>query len=296
MESPSCQVARRLIVSSSPAARVHRLGRRSVVAMLTVAGLGAVLVGSTRAAAQGGQQIVTEDGRVYDAYVPAATKSGQYFHFTCEFDAAWAVLATFGHEVSFEDQLALVGHDTSIEPYYEETTDGYLIHGADISRAYNGDYDTNFLARCTGAGMLPLFQHYGLEAYPAQTREAIEEATRKGGLVWIKATVDFLPWAASTWVAPDGKRFPTVLGNDHAVVVMGYNDYGVVIRDVLGPTDTNWERQLEYDVPWETFLGVFEAQGSDGVAVLAGTGSTESAPSTGNTIQPVAPSQPAAPS
>jgi len=259
--------------------------------MLTVAGLGAVLVGSTHAAAQGGQQIVTEDGRVYDAYVPAATKSGQYFHFTCEFDAAWAVLATFGHEVSFEDQLALVGHDTSIEPYYEETTDGFLIHGADISRAYNGDYDTNFLARCTGAAMLPLFQHYGLEAYPAQTREAIEEATRKGGLVWMKATVDFLPWAASTWVAPDGKRFPTVLGNDHAVVVMGYNDYGVVIRDVLGPTDTNWERQLEYDVPWETFLGVFEAQGADGIAVFPSSQSTTT--STGNTIEPAAPTEPA---
>jgi hypothetical protein len=61
---------------------------------------------------------------------------------------------------------------------------------------------------------------------------------------------------------------PTVLGNDHAVVVMGYNDDGVVIRDVLGPTNTNWERAYEYDVPWETFLAVFEAQGSDGVGVL----------------------------
>ena len=86
-------------MSSAPAPRVHRLGRRSVVAMLTLAGLGAVLGGPRRAAAQDGQQIVTEDGRVYDAYVPAATKSGQYYHFTCEFDAAWAVLATFGHDV-----------------------------------------------------------------------------------------------------------------------------------------------------------------------------------------------------
>jgi hypothetical protein len=59
-----------------------------------------------------------------------------------------------------------------------------------------------------------------------------------------------------------------VLGYDHAVVVIGYNDDVVVIRDVLGPTNTNWERSYEYDVPWETFLAVFEAQGADGVAVL----------------------------
>ena len=63
-----------------------------------------------------------------------------------------------------------------------------------------------------------------------------------------------------------------VLGNDHAVVVMGYNDFGPVIRDVLGPTSTNWERATEYDVPWETFLAVFEAQGSDGVGVLPSAG------------------------
>ena len=83
----------------------------------------------------------------------------------------------------------------------------------------------------------------------------------------MKATVDFLPWASTTWITPDGKALPTVLGNDHAVVIMGYNDYGVVIRDVLGPTDTNWERPYEYDVPWDLFLSVFQAQGSDGVAV-----------------------------
>ena len=42
----------------------------------------------------------------------------------------------------------------------------------------------------------------------------------------------------------------------------------MVIRDVLGPTDTKWERPYEYDVAWDLFLSVFEAQGSDGVAVF----------------------------
>ena len=33
------------------------------------------------------------------------------------------------------------------------------------------------------------------------------------------------------------------------------------------PTSTNWERAYEYEVPWDTFLAVWEAQGFDGVAV-----------------------------
>ncbi|MEA2513877.1 MAG: hypothetical protein QOJ59_3364, partial [Thermomicrobiales bacterium] len=55
--------------------------------------------------------------------------------------------------------------------------------------------------------------------------------------------------------------------NDHAAIVMGYDQWGVVIRDVLGPTDTNWERPYEYEVDWDTFLRCWGAQGSDGLAV-----------------------------
>ena len=83
----------------------------------------------------------------------------------------------------------------------------------------------------------------------------------------MKSTVDFLPWQPVTWITPDGQTLPGVLGNDHAVVAMGYNDEVVVIRDLLGPTDTNWNRSYEYQVPWETFLAVWEAQGFDALAV-----------------------------
>jgi uncharacterized protein YvpB len=228
--------------------------------------LAAVAAKSTGAAAQDG--VVTPDGRVYTAYVPAATKTGQFYQYSCEFDAAWVVLATFGYDVPFEEQLAIVGHDRSIEPWFEETAEGFVIYGGDVTSAFCGDYTSNMLARTTGSAMLPLFEEYGLEAVVADTRSKIEETLDQGGLVWTKVTVDFLPWAPTTWVTPNGKTVPTVLGNDHAVVVMGYNDTGVVIRDVLGPTNTNWERAYEYDVPWETFLSVFEAQNSDGVGVL----------------------------
>ena len=44
-------------------------------------------------------------GHVYDAYLPAATKKHQYYHFTCEFDAAWVVLKTYGFDASLDDQL-----------------------------------------------------------------------------------------------------------------------------------------------------------------------------------------------
>jgi uncharacterized protein YvpB len=244
--------------------RGRRLTLLALLALSVLAQVAFVPVGDARA--QDGQ-VITPDGRIYDAYVPAATKPGQFYQYTCEFDAAWAVLATFGYDVPFEEMLAIVGHDTSIEPWYEETPDGFVIYGGDITQAFNGDYTHNLLARTTGAAMLKLFRHYGLQAEPAKSQEAIEEALDAGALIWMKATVDFLPWAPTTWVTPDGKTLPTVLGNDHAVVVMGYNAYGVVIRDVLGPTDTNWNRAYEYDVPWDLFLSVFEAQGADGVAV-----------------------------
>ena len=214
------------------------------------------------------RQVVTEDGRVYDAYVPAALKHGQFYQYTCEFDAAWAVLATFGYDVPFEEQLEIVGHDTSIEPYYQETPSGFVIYGGDITSAFNGDYTHNLLARTTGEAMQPLFEHFGLTVRPVHTRNAIEATLDRGGLVWIKATVDFLPWQPTTWITPDGTELPTVLGNDHAVVVMGYNEDVVLIRDVLGPTDTNWGRPFEYEVPWPPFLAVWEAQGYDGLAVF----------------------------
>jgi len=233
----------------------------ALVAVVPVTG-----IRSSSAAAQG--RVVTSDGRAYTAYVPATTKTGQFYQYSCEFDAAWVVLATFGMDVPFEDQLAVVGYDTSVEPYSEQTEDGFIVYGGDITSAFCGDYTSSMLARSTGTAFLPLFKHYGLDAETVKTRDEIEATLDRGGLIWTKATVDFLPWDATTWLTPSGKSVPTVYGNDHAVVVMGYNDDGVVIRDVLGPTNTNWERAYEYDVPWDTFLAVFAAQGSDGVAVL----------------------------
>lgn len=242
--------------------------RRLLLAQLAAAAAVTSLAGIRRASATAQGDVVTPDGRVYTAYVPAATKPGQFYQYSCEFDAAWVVLSTFGQDVSFEDQLAVVGYDTSVEPYSEQTEDGFIIYGGDITSAFCGDYTSSLLARSTGTAFLPLFKHYGLGAETVTTRDEIESTLDRGGLIWTKATVDFLPWDATTWLTPNGKSVPTVYGNDHAVVVMGYNEDGVVIRDVLGPTNTNWERAYEYDVPWDTFLSVFDAQGSDGVAVF----------------------------
>src|SRR5262245_47308063 len=36
------------------------------------------------------------NGRVYDAYIPAATKDHQTYKYSCEFDAAWVILQTYG--------------------------------------------------------------------------------------------------------------------------------------------------------------------------------------------------------
>lgn len=206
-------------------------------------------------------------GRTYDAYIPAATKASQAYQYSCEFDAAWVVLETYGFAVSVDELIGVVGVDRSVEPYLEETPQGFVIHGGDILTAFSGDYTKNFLARSSGAAMRKAFEHYGLSTSLVGNRGDVEAALRSGALVWIKTTVDFKPWRAAVWRLPDGSTYRTVVGNDHAVVVIGFNERGVVIRDVLGPTSTNRQRPYEYEVDWTTFLTVWEAQSFDGLAV-----------------------------
>src|SRR5439155_17832574 len=81
---------------------------------------------------------VVVNGRAYDAYVPAATKKHQVYHYSCEFDAAWVVLETYGFDVSLDEQLAIVGVDDSIEPYFKETAKGFIVYGGDIIDHYSG--------------------------------------------------------------------------------------------------------------------------------------------------------------
>ena len=210
---------------------------------------------------------VVVNGRVYDAYNKAAIKKGQWYHYTCEFDAAWIVFKTYGLDVGLEDMVAAVSLDTSIEPYYEETKDGVVVYGGDITNSYSGDYTKNFLARSTGQAMRKAFEAYGLKVTAVQDRPSLEAALRRGELVWIKTTVDFKPWVPVTWVMPDGRTAKGVLGNDHALVVMGFNKDVVVIRDPLGPTSTGRQRLYEYEVPWKKFMAAWGAQAYDGLAV-----------------------------
>ena len=210
---------------------------------------------------------VEVNGRVYDAYIPAATKEQQAYRYSCEFDAAWVILQTYGFDVSVDELIDIVGVDASIEPFIEQTREGFIIHGGDISRAFSGDYRENFLARSSGEAMRKAFEQYNLRTAAVHDRAGVEAALRAGALVWIKTTVDFKPWRSAIWRMPDGRQRQTVLGNDHAVVVIGFNAESVVIRDVLGPTSTNWQRPYEYEVDWPTFLGAWEAQEFDGLTV-----------------------------
>ena len=211
---------------------------------------------------------VVVNGRVYDAYIPAATKQKQAYQYSCEFDAAWVILETYGIRANVDDLVPIVGVDRSIEPYIKETKDGFIIYGGDILNLYSGDYTKSFLARTTSMAMRKVFEHYNLSTTLVQDRAGIENALRNGQLVWIKTTVDFKPWRPATWIMPNGATRQTVLGNDHAVVVMGFNQDSVVIRDVLGPTSTNWQRPYEYEVSWDTFMAAWGAQSFDGVAVV----------------------------
>lgn len=209
---------------------------------------------------------VSDPGK-YDVYIPTACKTGPFYPYSCEFDASWAVLKTFGIDASFEEQLSAIRIDRRVEPYHQETADGFVIYGGDITTAYSGDYEHNFLARTTGRGMRRVFSHFGMSAARVGNRARIEKYLRAGRLIWIKITVDFRDWVPVTWITPEGSRVPGVLGNDHAMVVIGYNQDVVVIRDVLGPTSTNWERPYELEVSWDRFLTCWAAQNNDGLAV-----------------------------
>lgn len=211
--------------------------------------------------------IVGVPAHKYDAYLQAAVKQRQNYHYTCEFDAAWVVLKTYGYDVGLDKQLAIIGQDKSVEPYYKNTANGVVIYGGDVFNYYSGNYATNFLARTTGSAMKKIFAYYGLRATAVHDKAGLQNALKNGQLVWIKATADFLPGKVATWVTPSGKTYQTVLGNDHAVVVIGYNANVVVIRDVLGPTSTNVNRKYEYEVPWGTFMAIWGSQAYDGLAV-----------------------------
>src|SRR4051812_18039414 len=144
---------------------MDRLTRRSFT--LGVAGLGTALALSAPRRAAASAPIVemmpphVADLASYDVYIQAACKAGDFYYYSCEFDAAWAVMKTYGIDAPFEEQLAAIKIDWRIEPYYEETANGVMIYGGDITSAYSGDYTSSFLARTTGAAMRSVFKHYG---------------------------------------------------------------------------------------------------------------------------------------
>ncbi|CAA9566991.1 MAG: hypothetical protein AVDCRST_MAG70-2122 [uncultured Thermomicrobiales bacterium] len=247
-----------------------RLSRRAVL----LGGAALAATGATgRAATQDGQTSRRGDGpvlvggRSYDAYVEVADKRGQFAYYSCEFDAAWIVLNTFGIEASLEDQLAITGIDRDPEPYAVETADGIIVYGGDTESTFCGDYTWNYLAKLRSPAMRKVFDAYGLGVRPVRDRRDLKDALTRGEPCWIKPTVDFKPFTLATWTTPDGETYPTVLDNDHAVVAVGFNDDVVVIKDPLGPTNTNWDRAWEYEVPWRDFMRCWMAQADDGLAV-----------------------------
>ncbi len=205
--------------------------------------------------------------RTWDAYIQLPIKEGQDFSYTCEFDSAWIILMAYGHDMTLEEQLGHVGHDLSIEPYWEETASGFVIYGGDIEEMFSGSYVENPLARARTSAVRKVFDAVELPVTATPDRPTTETALLQGQPVFFKSTVDMLDWDPTTWVTPDGDEFPVVLTNDHALVVMGFNDQDVIIRDPLGPTSTNTTRPWQYRVSWDRYLDVIASQGNDAIAI-----------------------------
>lgn len=213
---------------------------------------------------------VTVDGITWTAMVQVPIKRGQDLNYTCEFDTAWSIMMAYGLDVPLADQLASVGIDDRFEPYWEETPQGFVIHGGDIGKNFCGDLDANLVARAKGSAMRKGFEAQGLAVTAVNDRAGIEQALDMGQPVFFKATVDFLPWQPAIWLTPEGKSYQVVFSNDHALAAIAYNDADVVVRDPLGPTSTNDRRPYQYRVSWDRFLLVFAAQENDGLAVGPG--------------------------
>lgn len=207
------------------------------------------------------------DGRAWNSYIQLPIKEGQDFSYTCEFDSSWIILQAYGAPMTLQEQLNVVGHDVSIEPWWDETPSQIWVYGGDIAEMYSGDYVNNLLARARTSAVRKVFEAVDLVVTPTPDRASTEAALLLGQPVFFKSTVDFLDWDDAIWVCPDGDEFPVVLTNDHALVVMGHNESDVVIRDPLGPTTTNEIRPWQYRVSWERYLQVIAAQGSDAIAV-----------------------------
>ncbi|HEV2528294.1 MAG TPA: hypothetical protein VGT61_07605 [Thermomicrobiales bacterium] len=210
---------------------------------------------------------VVVNGRSYTAYIDAFLKQGQWDLYTCEFDVAHNIMKTFDVETTLDEMVSIVGFDNPFEPYAVDGPDGPIIYGGDIKKAFCGYLDSNTFSKCSGQAMIPAFEAFGFAPVVAKTRADIEKGLSAGQLLWMKTTVDFTAWIPTRWVTPDGTSHPTVYDNDHCVGAVGYNDEVVVIHDALGPTNTNWERPYEYEVPWDLFMDCFRSSGHDGLLV-----------------------------
>ena len=210
---------------------------------------------------------VTIDGRTYTAYTDTVIKQGQWDLYTCEFDVAYMIMSTFGVETTLDELVGYVGFDNPFEPYAEETASGIVIYGGDIGKAFCGDLTHNTFSKTRGTAMRRAFEGFGFQAELVSSRKDVERGLSVGKLLWMKTTVDFTDYEPTRWETPDGTVYPTPYGNDHCVAAIGYDDDAVVIRDSLGPTNTNWDRPWEYDVPWDLFMTCWASSGHDGLLV-----------------------------
>jgi hypothetical protein len=210
---------------------------------------------------------IEADGAVWDALIQVPVKRGQWMQYTCEFDAAWSIMKAYGIEASLDDQVDAVGIDNRVVPYWDESSEEVIIYGGDIGQHFSGYLDSNLMSKSTSNAMRKAFEAFALVATPAQDRATIETAILAGHPVFLKATVDFLPWRQARWISPEGYEYPVVFSNDHALTVIGFNQDDVVIRDPLGPSTTNEIRPYQYRVTWDRFIEVLGAQDDDGLAV-----------------------------
>ena len=180
----------------------------------------------------------TGDAYIIDG-IPSVT---QWYNLSCEYAAAATVTLFWGNLVSQNTFIAQIGRDANPHVGFRGNIDG----------EFGGLRDYGIYAE----PLVPVLEEYGYKAtvFYGTDVERLEANIRAGypAVVWM--TSGKYVERKAYWGEENGETYKLVPG-EHAVVLYGYDDYGVYIMDVAngGYFHTEWESFL---YRWNYFDGM----------------------------------------
>jgi uncharacterized protein YvpB len=171
--------------------------------------------------------------------IPSVT---QWYNLSCEYAAAATVTLYWGNLVSQHTFIAEIGKDANPHVGFR----------GNINGEFGGIKDYGIYAE----PLVPVLEEHGYKAtvFYGTDVARLKSNIRAGypAVVWI--TAGKYTERKAYWGEEDGQTYKLVSG-EHAVVLYGYDDYGVYVMDVAngGFYHTEWESFL---YRWDYFDGM----------------------------------------